>query len=122
LAKLNPPQTDEALSALLNVTKDEELSLACCQALGQIASPASIEPLSKVLDPKGFFLLRKKRSPQVRAAAAFALGQISHPQVPQVLASLINDGDPRVQEIVKSILETEQSPNKTKNPILEDPA
>ncbi len=109
LAKLNPPRTDEALSSLLSATKDEEISLACCQALGQIASPTSIEPLSNVLDPKGFFLLRKKRSPQVRAAAAFALGQISHPQVNQVLASLINDGDPRVQEIVKSILETDQT-------------
>jgi HEAT repeat protein len=109
LAKLNPPKTDEALSTLLGTTRDEELSLACCQALGQIASPSSIEPLSNILDPKGFFFLRKKRSPQVRAAAAFALGQISHPQVPQVLAPLINDGDPRVQEIVKSILETDQT-------------
>jgi HEAT repeat protein len=109
LAKLNHPKTDEALSTLLNATKNEELSLACCQALGQIASPTSIEPLSNVLDPKGFFLLRKKRSPQVRAAAAFALGQISHPLVTKVLAPLINDGDPRVQEIVKSILETDQT-------------
>jgi HEAT repeat protein len=112
LAKLNPPKTNEALSTLLSATKDEALSLACCQALGQIASPSSIGPLANILDPKGFFLLRKKRSPQVRAAAAFALGQISHPQVPQVLASLINDGDPRVQEIVKSILETNETPKQ----------
>jgi HEAT repeat protein len=112
LAKLNPPKTDEALSTLLSTTKDEELSLACCQALGQIASPTCIEPLSNVLDPKGFFLLRKKRSPQIRAAAAFALGQISHPQVTQVLAPLVDDGDPRVQEIVKSILETDKTPKQ----------
>lgn len=112
LAKLNPPKTDEALNSLLNATKDEDLSIACCQALGQIASPTSIEPLSNVLAPKGFFLLRKKRSPQVRAAAAFALGQISHPRVVQVLAPMTNDGDPRVQEIVKSILETEETPTE----------
>jgi HEAT repeat protein len=112
LAKLNPPKTGEALSTLLSATKDEKLSIACCQALGQIASPTSIEPLSNILDPKGFFLLRKKRSPQVRAAAAFALGQISHPQVPQVLTPLLNDGDPRVQEIVKSILEIGQTPKQ----------
>ena len=110
LAKLNPPRVDEALSTLLNTTKDEELSIACCQALGQIASPSSIGPLSNILAPKGLFWLRKKRSPQVRAAAAFALGQISHPKVTEVFAPLINDGDPRVQEIAKSIVQTHQSP------------
>jgi HEAT repeat protein len=110
LAKLNPPRVDEALSALLNTTKDEELSIACCQALGQIASPSSIGPLANILAPKGLFWLRKKRSPQVRAAAAFALGQISHPKVTELLAPLVNDGDPRVQEVAKSIVQTNQSP------------
>jgi diguanylate cyclase (GGDEF)-like protein len=109
LAKINPPRLVEALSSLLNTSKDEELSIACCQALGQIANPASIEPLSNILAPKGLFWLRKKRSPQVRAAAAFALGQISHPKVTEVLTPLINDGDPRVQEVAKSIVQPNQS-------------
>ena len=112
LAKLNPPRADEALSTLLNTTKDEALSIACCQALGQIASPASIGPLSDILTPKGFFLLRKKRSPQLRAAAAFALGQISHPKVTEVFGPLIHDVDPRVQEVAKTIVQPNQSPEQ----------
>ena len=115
LAKLKPPKVDEVLNALLDTTKDEALSIACCQALGQIANPTSIQPLSNVLDPKGFFLLRKKRSPQLRAAAAFALSQIHHPQVTEVMASLINDEDPRIQEIARSVVgdnETSQQKNE----------
>ena len=64
------------------------------------------------MDPKGFFLLRKKRSAQVRAAAAFALGQISHPQVTEVLAPLINDEDPRIQEIARSVVGNNQTPQQ----------
>jgi len=103
LVKLNPSKADEALKELLNVTKDDELSITCCRALGQIGNPDSIEALSKILAPKGFFLLKKKRSNPVRAAAAFALGRIAHPQASEVLAPFINDGDPRIREIARSV-------------------
>ena len=103
LVKLNPSKADEALKELLDVTKDDELSITCCRALGQIGNPDSIEALSKILVPKGFFLLKKKRSNPVRAAAAFALGRIAHPQAREVLAPFINDGDPRIRDIAISV-------------------
>jgi HEAT repeat protein len=103
LVKLNPSKADEALKELLSATQDDELSITCCRALGQIGNPDSIEILSKMLAPKGFFLLKKKRSNAVRAAAAFALGRIAHPQAREVLAPFINDGDPRIRETAKSV-------------------
>jgi hypothetical protein len=109
LGKLNPPKIDEELIALLNSTKEEDLCIVCCRALGQIASHAAIEPLSKILLPKGFFPFRKKRSVEVRAAAAFALGQISHPRVSEVLAPFVDDGDTMIREIAKSVVRPAES-------------
>ncbi|MBW2063949.1 MAG: diguanylate cyclase [Deltaproteobacteria bacterium] len=102
LGKLHPPHIDETLIQLLESTKDEHISIVCCRALGQLASPAAIEPLRKLLVPRGFFPFRKSRSPDLRAAAALALGQISHPQAAQVLAGFVNDPDARIREVARS--------------------
>jgi diguanylate cyclase (GGDEF)-like protein len=42
LGKLNPPNVDETLIDLLDSTKEDELCIVCCRALGQIASLAAI--------------------------------------------------------------------------------
>jgi len=97
------------LLSLLNSTKEEERLIACCRALGQIPDPASIEPLTKILAPKPRFSLRKKPSAQVRAAAAFALGQISHPRVTEVLAPLAEDHDPRIRQIAQTVVNNAKS-------------
>ena len=110
LGKLNPPNVDETLIDLLDSTKEDELCIVCCRALGQIASLAAIEPLSKILVPQGLFPFRKKRNPEVRAAAAFALGQISRPQVSEILAPFVDDRDPRVREIARSVVYPNESP------------
>jgi diguanylate cyclase (GGDEF)-like protein len=110
LGKLNPPNVDKTLIHLLDSTKEDELCIVCCRALGQIASVAAIEPLSKLLVPKGFFPFRKKRNPEVRAAAAFALGQISNPQVSEILAPFVEDRDPRVREIARSVVHPNELP------------
>ena len=100
---------DERLIDLLDSTKEDELCIVCCRALGQIASPIAIEPLTRVLVPHGFFLFRKKRNPDLRAAAAYALGQISHPDVRGILAHFVEDKDPRVQDIARSIVSPDES-------------
>jgi HEAT repeat protein len=57
--------------------------------------------LLKHLLPKRSFPLRKNHNSRVRAAAAFALGQISHPKAAEGLARFIEDRDPRVREIAR---------------------
>jgi len=102
LGKLKPTAAVEVLNSLLETSRDTERLMACCRALGQIADPASVEPLTKILSQRGFLFRRKKRRPEVRAAAIFALAQISHPQAVQSLALFVEDRDPRVREIARS--------------------
>jgi diguanylate cyclase (GGDEF)-like protein len=109
LGKLKPPNADEELIALLDSAQKDEIRTVCCRALGQIASHAAIEPLSKMLLPKGFFLFKKKRSAPLRAAAAFALGQISHPSVSDALAPFVEDEDPRVRDIARAAMRPRQT-------------
>jgi HEAT repeat protein len=109
IGKLRPPGVEAELVVLLNSSKEDQLCIACCQVLGQIADPDSIEPLARVLVPKRTFFMRRWRNPQLRAAAAFALGQIHHPRAEDCLALYANDPDPRVREIVRRGLDTDPS-------------
>ncbi len=102
LGKLKSQAALEVLIPLLNATKDTKLMMACCQALGQIGEPACVEPLLNILKGKRSFFRRKRRSSQVRATAAFALAQIPHPRIPEILAPFMEDRDPRVREIAQS--------------------
>ncbi|UCE83195.1 MAG: diguanylate cyclase [Deltaproteobacteria bacterium] len=101
LGKIKPAGATDALVALLDSAKETERLIACCRALGQIADPATIEPLAKMLAPGGFLSLRKKRSNLVRATAAFALAQIPDPRVAEILAPYLEDRDPRVRRIAQ---------------------
>jgi diguanylate cyclase (GGDEF)-like protein len=101
LGILKPPDVETELIALLSSTGDDRLRIACCRVLGQIAKPACIDVLLKHLLPKRSFPLRKNHNSRVRAAAAFALGQISHPKAAEGLARFIEDRDPRVREIAR---------------------
>ncbi len=102
LGKLKPPNVEADLIGLLDRTDDDELRVACCRALGQIAKPQCVDSLCKLLLPKKTFIFRKKQNSQVRAAAAFALGQIAHPKSLESLARFVDDQDPRVREIARS--------------------
>ena len=109
---MNTYSGEERIDELLNGYIDDELGprqhteverlIACCRALGQIADPAAIEPLAKMLSPGSIFSFRKRRSSAIRAAAAFALAQISHPRVAELLAPYADDHDPRIRQIAKS--------------------
>ncbi len=109
LGKLSPSQVEKELITLLNSSKDESVLVACCQALGQIALPSSIEPLSKALETKRFLFFRRGNSAQVRATAAFALTQIPHPKATQHLAQLVNDRDPRIRQVAQNSVQSVQS-------------
>ena len=92
------------LVSLLESAKDEKRIVASCRALGQIADPASIEPLAPILAPQGFFSFLNRRSPLVRATAAFALAQIADPRVAEVLARHVEDDDSRVRQAARDVV------------------
>ena len=104
LAKIKPAGVAQVLVSLLESAKDEKRVIASCRALGQIADPASIEPLAQILAPQGFFSFLRKRSPLVRATAAFALAQIPHPRVAEVLARHVEDNDSRVRQAARDVV------------------
>jgi diguanylate cyclase (GGDEF)-like protein len=102
IGKVKPVGALDVLLSLLESSKEAERLIACCRALGQIADPAAIEPLAKMLSPGSILSFRKRRSSAIRAAAAFALAQISHPRVAEVLVPYADDHDPRIRQIAKS--------------------
>jgi len=106
LGNLRPPNIEAELLALLNSTENDQLRIACCRALGQIAKPLSVDSLLQLLLPKRSFIFRKNQNSQVRAAAAFALGQISHPKAAASLVRFVDDRDPRVREIARKAQES----------------
>jgi len=112
LGKLKSQEALEVLIPLLNTTNDTKLMIACCQALGQIGKPAGIEPLGNVLKGKGSFFRRKRRRPQVRATAAFALAQIPHPRIPEIFGCFVDDPDLRVREIARNQATSSNSPSR----------
>jgi HEAT repeat protein len=103
LGKLKPSNIEAELLALLNSAENDQLRIACCRALGQIAKPSSVDSLLKLLMPQRSFIFRKNQDSQVRAAAAFALGQIPHPKAAECLARFVDDRDPRVREIARQV-------------------
>ncbi|MCZ6767890.1 MAG: HEAT repeat domain-containing protein, partial [Acidobacteria bacterium] len=104
LGKIKPAGAAQVLVSLLESAKDQKRIIASCRALGQIADPASIEPLAQLLAPQGFFSFLKKRSPLVRATAAFALAQMSDPRVAEVLARHVDDDDSRVRQAARDVV------------------
>ncbi|MGA1871323.1 MAG: diguanylate cyclase [bacterium] len=112
LGTLKTPGVDEELIHILNSTKENDVRIACCRALGQIGRPTCIEPLAKLLKTRRFLFFRKRKKDHIRAVAAFALKQIPQLQVTQVLGRFINDPDPAVREIARSVGQTAQNPVK----------
>jgi HEAT repeat protein len=102
LGKLKPPGLVKLLAGIMKSAKDQALQVACCQALGQVADPAAVEPLTRILTSGGFLRFRKRWPADVRAAAAYALAQISDPRAAKTLASLAKDPDPRLKQLART--------------------
>lgn len=115
LGKVKPPNVSEHLAALLDSTRQTERAVACCQALGQIADPTSIKTLVRVLTQKRSWFFTKRWNAQVRGAAAFAINRIHPARLAEVLKPLLNDQDPRVRQIARSFLKTEDRASRTKD-------
>lgn len=116
LGRLKPAAALGVITSVLRSTKEPERLAAACQALGQIADPASIKSLAKMLGPRGLSLFRKRPNVKVRAAAAYALSNIHHPAAVKIFERLVNDSDPRVREIARTLLadKTANAPQQSK--------
>ncbi len=92
----------EALAAIQETTKDSELVIVCCQALGKIGNEIAIDALAKILKQRRFLFFGHRWTEQVRAMAAMALKQISSPEAVQALKRFTRDGDRRVRQLARS--------------------
>ena len=109
LEKLKPPEAIDTLSDILKSTRQEALRLACCRALGSIAKPECVEPLTMIMGKKSLLLRQPLYSAQVRATAAFALGQIPQAQAVKTLANYVNDPDQRIREVARDVVQKAKS-------------
>jgi hypothetical protein len=104
LGKIQPAGAAGVLVALLSSSKETDRLVAACRALGQIADPASVDSLAKVIAPTGFFSFQKPKDPLIRATAAFALAQIPDPRVAEVLTPHLKDSDWRIRQTAHEIV------------------
>ena len=104
LGRIKPAGAVDMLVSLIDSAWEKERVIAACQALGKIADPAGIESLARLIAPRGLVSRHGSKNPLVRAAAASALAQISHPKVAKVLARHLEDRDSRVRQIAREIV------------------
>jgi HEAT repeat protein len=104
LGRMKAAQGVPVLLNILNKAKEQSIQTACCQAMGQIADPAGVDPLIRILTSRGMLSLQKKYSDNLRAVAAFALAQISHPRVMEVMKALSEDSNPLVRQTARAAL------------------
>lgn len=97
IAHLRSPAAARALTGILEETDDEKITIACCQALGELRHPAGIDALDNVLAQRKPPFFRRRWSQQARVTAVMALKQIQHPRAAQVVARHADDSDPRVR-------------------------
>jgi diguanylate cyclase (GGDEF)-like protein len=103
LANVKPPAAVPALCNILTSTRQPERLIAACKSLGQIGDPSCIDSLFQLVSPRGLLSLGRKPNPSVRAAAAYALANITDPRVEQLFTSLIADRDPTIAEIARTL-------------------
>ncbi len=102
LAQMGSITAAKAVATILDKTRDPELAIVCCQALGQIGDPASVEALVKALGRRRRMGLARWWPPQVRATAALALAQIPHPWAKSALKKFARDPEAQVRQIASS--------------------
>ncbi len=91
----------EELGKILDETEEPKVTIACCQALGEIGSSASIDVLARVLAKRSPPFFRRRWDDQVRATAAMALRQIEDPQAARILSRYSKDRAVRVRQLAR---------------------
>jgi HEAT repeat protein len=102
LGRMKSTQAIPVLVEILNRTNEQNIQTACCQALGQIADPAGMESLIRILTSRGLLSLQNKYDDNLRAVAAFALAQIPHPRAIEIMESLSEDSNPLVKQSARA--------------------
>jgi diguanylate cyclase (GGDEF)-like protein len=91
----------QALISILKTTKSEDFAIACCRALARLGNATAIDALARVLAQRKFLFLGRRWGEQVRAAAAIALKQISHPKATDTLSHYTSDSASRVRHLAR---------------------
>jgi HEAT repeat protein len=96
--------TAAAVAGLADVQRTSgraDTVIACCRALGQAGSLAGVDALVQVLEERRLRLFGHRWSESVRAAAAGALSQISHPRAAEALGRLTDDPHSWVRNLAR---------------------
>ncbi|NOZ21320.1 MAG: diguanylate cyclase [Planctomycetes bacterium] len=99
------PAVAAELAHLLPSLKSDVHQHECCVALGKTRNPEAVPILAKVLRSRGFLGRFGGEKPEVRAAAAWALGQIGTEEAIRALQRSANDRDPTVRAAVHQALQ-----------------
>jgi HEAT repeat protein len=103
LGRIKPQMALDKIHSLLKSARKKDRLVACCQTLGQIGDPKSIDVLESVLQTPRFLFIGKKFGPEVRASAALALTQVNDPRVGEILGRCAEDKNAQVSEIARSL-------------------
>ena len=120
LGRISPQMALDKIHSLLKSAREKDRLVACCQTLGQIGDPKSIDILENVLQTRGFFFVGKKFGSKVRASAALALTQMDDPRVGEILGRCVEDKNTQVSEIARSLSirrQQETNPPPQKMPV-----
>lgn len=98
----------EPLSGLLAV-KNDSFQQEVCAALGKIQDEKAVPVLARLLKKPGFFSFRKTPSPQVRAAAIWALSKFSTPEAGETIQKAARDKSTFVQTVVHQVLQLKKA-------------
>lgn len=90
----------EFISNLLDTTDNAALKKECIVAAGKIGNPASVPVLKKYIIKSGFLGIGSLPD-EVRAAAAWALGNIKTKESEEILKQAVNDKSPAVRSAAK---------------------
>jgi diguanylate cyclase (GGDEF)-like protein len=109
LGRLNEKKAVSSLADLVKkrwvFTNDSryEVQKAACQVLGKLGGDEALKTLVDVLNPKSSSPMFKwKKPPEVRAAAAYALGYFQPEKVKPILDEAYSDPNPVVHSAVKT--------------------
>ena len=105
LGDLAWPAVAAELAHVFPTLRSETLQQECCVALGKTQNPEAVPLLAKILRSMGFLGRFGGKSPELRAAAAWALGMIGTGDAIEVLRRHASDRSSSVRAAVQQALQ-----------------